>query len=278
MKKISVIIFALSLLFSTCLYSQNLEKPKDIDLTDFNNASENSKVLFYRCSVFFPYRGDKFIAGAKDTLFDVRAEVYLRILLNKNDSNCNFLICPKEYDQKPKFRLFKFNTTDQRMIISKKIKDSELEFVNTEIGLFLNLTSFKKDNNAIIDIKYAFTIKSKEAINFYLDANREYKDGQVEIDIPEIYKYSVNTDSRFIIDPVKKEKTGPFVGFRGFNGSGELVGSYWVEHFGSSSNFQRVECKLNSFLFQFKENCFSDSEESMQGIINLVLEKINEIP
>jgi hypothetical protein len=196
-------------------------------------------------------------------------------LLSRNNSN--ILVVPKEYQTKPILETISYHYLDQNKVCVRKIKKSDLQFVNTELGYILDFSSIKIDTTVIIDLKYYYEVKSKQELNFYFDKDMKYNDIKIELNIPEIYNYKIRYEENFFSMEIDEGNLGPEIGYRS-SGPG-ILGSYFVEMLqrkNPNAIFIPVNCQSNTITFKLKRNTGIDYVVSPKGI-NLSLLEINEI-
>jgi hypothetical protein len=263
------------------LYSQKLVRFREVSNLDFNLTGDNSKILNYQCLVTFPYKGSDYVAGATDNLFGISVETQQRIQICKNDPDCRFMIISKDYASNPIFKSIKLFYRDHNKINSKKIKESSIGIDITDLGLCINFSSLKSDSTIIIDIIYLYEIKSKKELSFRHDPKREYKEFNLQMEIPKIYKYNLTYDDKCLIKSEERESQASFIGWDYPSNFHGLVSNYSAKKFwnidSQYSSLFRAYLKINSFSFKSKENCLSNFNNSVPKIIDLILDEINEI-
>ena len=272
MKNLILILIIFILTFSEQIYSQKIETPEKMTIKEFNHPLD-SKYLFYRNLITFPYKENKWVAGAIDKLFKVRFESYLRGTFNTNDSS--ILLRPSYYNSKLTIKSIKYFYLYQNKVSVRNLKKSDLKFKETTKGYELDLTTIKRDSNYILELNYAFETDDKQIINFQFENGKQYVDAKIQINIPEIYNYNISYDKTFVLETIEKYLLGPKIGYKGNSG---ILASYWMEYqkrYDPTIYFTQVNCQTNLYTFTLKDLETSNKNTDLNIILNL--KTINEI-
>jgi hypothetical protein len=277
--------------------SQNIDKPLDVLVNDFKVEGTRSIYLYYRSLFTFPYREDYKLAGARDWLFDLKNETYLRILLNNKDTSVKFFVIDRYYDFKPEIKSLTCYFLNNKKVFSNKINVKKTDlFIKEDQGYFMDLSAFKRiDKNVLIDVIFTYPIKSKKEINFYLDNRMDYKFLLIRIEVPEIYKYSISYERRYLIEEINKPRLGPTIGYT----HPGMRNSRFMSKYDNEEPYNRaresanksninipplilspVQCFITPFNYKLIDYNFSESNDSIKNypaILSLDLSMINEI-
>jgi hypothetical protein len=299
MKGLNIIILFMT--YGLNLYSQKLEALEKVTVEDFFVKGDKSLYLYYSTLFSFPFRENEKLVGAFDFRFLLKNETLTRILINKNDSTSKFFAVHSFYNSAPELisvRLF-YNLNSK--IIPHSLEYSKIKFIKADSGYFLDLSQIEKnDNNFIIDIRFAYYIKSKKKINFYLDRRIDYKSLLIRIDIPEIYIYDTVYNKKYLTCEQNKTHSGPIIGWShpGLRGTrfDSKAGMEKVQNLRKQSikevqnlsnrvydipsvTYNPCFCMIHPQSFKSLEYIVSDcdSGDKYPAIITLSLKEINEI-
>jgi hypothetical protein len=281
------------------LYSQKAENPPKITINDFSVSANKSTCLWYRSVFSFPYSYSDGNSGASDDLFKLKNDIYIRILLNKNDTCLNFFAVHRFYESVPEINSLTFFYLNDKKIISTTIKTGAIAINNFfEKGYYVDLSTIKDpEKNLIVDLKLSVNIKSKHKINFYIDKNLDYKYLTIRMDIPEIYKYKINYDSIVLTEKISKPHSGPIIGYDTQYSGIKIVGAHLVsKKFVDLANspittptgsvykpnrmFPPFKIMLTTYTFNSKNYVFSSVDEidkDFSSIVTFQLKEIKEI-
>ena len=301
MKRLNLTIILCIIIGLHYLYSQKIKdpKPEKVTIADFSTSGNKSICLWYSSVFSFPYYYSEKSSGARDYLFSLKNETYMRILLNRNDTS--FAI-NKFYNSIPELETIDCYYLNENIIISVPVKETDSVLITNyfDKGCFLNFSSLiDTARNMIVDLKYTYPIFSKKEINFYIDRNLEYKFLYIRMDVPEIYKYKINfVDSSFTME-ISKPHAGPILGYgppQGmiFENFHFMSKNSWEKNFihppsiapdGKVLSFPKrlpppYYCMINSYIFRSKTSFVFESvrsEDNYSAVIKLGLNQINEI-
>ena len=281
------------------LFSQKTDDPGKVSINDFAVPGTKSVYLYYRALLTFPYSLDDKMSGARDKFFSLKNETYMRILLNKRDTNFNFFITREYANTEPDMKSITCYSINKKKVSTRKIKESGNNFLTkVDPNYFMDLSSFRNnDDNVIIDIAYSFTINSKKEINFYMDRTRDYKLVIIKADIPEIYTYQTSYDEKCLTKEISEPHDGPPIGYLPPSGiilqNSRFITKSAVESFNRPDispdgkaishppvNIVPFNCMINTHVLKSKEyiNAADDINiERFSTILTLSLLKIEEI-
>lgn len=296
MIRLNLIIFIFICIGLINVFSQKISNPEKVSISDFSIIGDKSVCFWYNSVISFPYAYSDRDCGAKDYLFSLENETYMRIILNRNDTSSMFLAVPKFYNSRPKLISASYYYLNNNDIVTQEIKDSRIKFVYYfDKGFYFDLSSFKgNDDNVIIDLQYSYPIESKKVIKISLDNKLNYKFIGMRLDIPEIYSYKFKYSQKYLTMKTDKQRRGPIIGWNATN-----VTSY--SHFSSKKWFDDLPksiptpdgqtmhinrtlvpflCNINPVTFNSKEFISiesDDAEDNFNEIVTLSLARINEI-
>ena len=300
-KKITLsIVFCISIgLINSYSQKKDYPEPEKITFSDFSADDDRSVCLWYRSLFSFPYAYSDGTSGARDYLFTLKNETYLRILLNKNDTSYKFFALHKSCNIIPKLNSIECYYLNNKEITSRSKGEESVLIINYfEKGYYFDLSSLKdNESNVIVDLKFTYTLKSKNEISCYIDRNNDYKYLYIRMDVPEIYKYKVRYDFDILTEEIKKPRDGPIIGWyppsfvhmnvRFVNkrhidlmmrpttfpdGTPNNSTRYW-----STGTFR---CKVQAYIFKsikYIDHQSDSTEDSIPTIISFHLAEINEI-
>jgi hypothetical protein len=301
MKRLNLTIIICITLGLYNLNSQKIETPEKVTIADFESNGDSSVYLWYGSVFSFPYLGGDKGVGATDDLFSLKNETYLRILLNKSDTNFIFFELHKSSNCIPKLKSITcYYLNNNKITLISKGKDSVLIINYFEKGYYFDLSSLKdKESNVIVELQFTYTLKSKKEINFYMDRNEDYKNLYIRIDVPEIYKYKVRYDYDNLTEEIKKPRDGPTIGwypdpsvihltgtrFIGKNTIDLMTRPRTLPNGTVSKAFHNIPiyafcCKLQAYIFKsikYIDHQSFSSTDSIPSIISFHLTEIHEI-
>lgn len=280
LKYLTILFFV----FNSCLlFSQKPDKPKGINIKDFEISNFNKPtILFSNTLVTFPYKIDYGEAGAFDRLFSLHIEGVIRVCLPINESGKSLGILPVIYGKEPKVTSLIMYYQKGNSIITEKLNIKDFEVFNDSTDYYCNLSNLVKANNTIIDLYYNSKPTSKtakERITFHLIKNLVYKDFNVQVLIPEIYFYLNLLNEPIVNMEIGKNYPGPIIGYWSNSGRTNLICKALMETFKEAfgAKYEEAYCSQYLISINLRDAYKGIIVDSDKEIINLKLMNIIEI-
>jgi hypothetical protein len=280
MGKFNFLTILICLIFLNDTFSQRIEKPDKLKLTDFSTGSNLIDVLYQRTLVTFPFEEDKSHAEVTDQQFKLKIESIIRIRLKIGASKDNFIILPNIFESDPKILSVDYCYIENNKIKKNQLKSSEILIAKDDSVFYTNFSNIMKDSVVIIDLLYSLTSNKKDRIMIFNNKNVPYQNLKITIDIPEIYTYKNFKIADFFSLDIKK-RPGFIRGYHDITNSGspvtgKIIADVIKNQF-PSTKFQPVFYEVHSYIYTLTEDSKNFISTSYVQAINLSLIRVTSI-
>lgn len=273
-----MILFFISLY--SLAFSQRIEKPGDLNLSDFSISSSSIDVLYQRTLITFLFDEDKSQAKVTDQQFRLSIESIIRIRLTRSSRNYNFVLFPNVFESDPKLKSIQYYYIDKGKIQNNKLKNIDALLAKNDSAHYINFKDIIHDSISIIELHFSLITQKKGEISIFNNKDVHYSNEKITINIPEIYTYKnlqVNDCFGLDIQNMQGSVRGYYdVNLPNANVIGKILADIFQKDY-RGSTYRPVYFRINSFVYTLTDECKNNMSINYSPVLDLSLMSVASI-